>query len=408
MIAISFIVPSYNVEEYIERCVNSLLEQTIKNIEIICIDDASSDGTNNKLLELKKKDDRIKTIVHEKNVGQAISRNDGIMQAKGEYIAFVDADDYVDKAAYEKIYDVACKKQVEICYFNYEDVYEEDVIYRKNGKILGEYNKVYNGEEILKEFIDNNDFFLFPWSALYKKDFIKKNKLYFNSLRVGESGEFMLRCLNLANRVTVQHITAYYYYQRRSSIMHSDEARDELLFGQIYQYITALRLSLKTDKNVGLDAFLNYQEGKIHGGLQVASYEKKKKIQDRLKDLFSQKVFNLLCNQNNSYPIKISEKDIEKICKTGKIIIYGAGYITPDLIKYLNGYDVEIKGIAVSKKKNNPNTIYGHRVYEICEFKKISSEVVVIVAANSKYYEGIKEKLDMYNFENVLYLNITL
>lgn len=95
-IKISVIVPVFNAEKYLKMCLNSLVSQTLKNIEIICIDDGSTDNSLAILDKFKSKDDRIK-IIKQKNYGVSMARNNGISEAQGEYIGFVDADDWVDK-----------------------------------------------------------------------------------------------------------------------------------------------------------------------------------------------------------------------------------------------------------------------------------------------------------------------
>ena len=104
MVKISIIVPTYNGEQYILKCINSLLDQTLKEIEIIVIDDGSTDNTKNLVLQIK--DPRVK-YYYQKNQMQGAARNYGIKLAKGEYIAFVDDDDYVDSKMYEKMYNKA-------------------------------------------------------------------------------------------------------------------------------------------------------------------------------------------------------------------------------------------------------------------------------------------------------------
>lgn len=101
---VSVIVPCYNVEHYIERSMNALVNQTLRDIEIICIDDKSTDNTLSKLQGFAAKDSRIKLFVQKENQGVAVARNIGLKNATGEYIGFVDPDDYVDLDFYEKLY----------------------------------------------------------------------------------------------------------------------------------------------------------------------------------------------------------------------------------------------------------------------------------------------------------------
>ena len=105
MSQISIIVPIYNVEKYLDRCIQSLLHQTLKDIEIILVDDGSPDRCSQMCDEYAKIDSRIK-VIHKKNAGLGYARNSGIEIASGEYIAFVDSDDYVDVKTYESYYNL--------------------------------------------------------------------------------------------------------------------------------------------------------------------------------------------------------------------------------------------------------------------------------------------------------------
>ena len=141
---VSVIIPCYNVEKYIDRCLNSLIHQTLKNIEIICIDDKSTDFTLKKLLKYAKQDPRIIVIPQKKNSGAAIARNIGIEHTRGRYIGFVDADDYVDKDFYEKLYITAIKNKAQIAKGNAKIL---DVEARKIQKII---SITCNVDELLK------------------------------------------------------------------------------------------------------------------------------------------------------------------------------------------------------------------------------------------------------------------
>ena len=113
MIKISIIVPIFNVENYIERCLNSLINQTLKEIEIICINDGSTDNSLNILQKYQKKDCRI-TIINHENRGIGYVRNEGVKNAKGEFLGFVDPDDWVDLNYFEKLYAAAKRHDADI------------------------------------------------------------------------------------------------------------------------------------------------------------------------------------------------------------------------------------------------------------------------------------------------------
>ena len=113
---VSIIVPIYNVEEYLDRCINSLVNQTLREIEIILVDDGSPDRCPQMCDEWAKKDYRIK-VIHKKNEGLGLARNSGLNVAIGDFVAFLDSDDYLELETYEKVYEEAIANNLDICYF---------------------------------------------------------------------------------------------------------------------------------------------------------------------------------------------------------------------------------------------------------------------------------------------------
>lgn len=120
---VSIIVPVYNVENYIDRCIQSLIKQTYKNIEIILINDGSTDGSAEKCLKWSQRDNRI-IFVNKKNEKQGPSRNLGILISKGNYIMFVDSDDYVKETMVESMYNCIKKSDADIVFSDYYELYD--------------------------------------------------------------------------------------------------------------------------------------------------------------------------------------------------------------------------------------------------------------------------------------------
>lgn len=163
MIKVSVIVPVYNMEKYLDKCLNSLVNQTLKNIEIIIINDGSIDNSKNIINSYKNKYPNLIKVLTQDNQGISIARNKGLEQAKGKYISFVDSDDYIAKDTLKKAYEYIEKKQSDIVVWNYYEVNELGEIIREN---------------LLPNFKDtnlqNDPTLLFainpaPWNKLYKK-----------------------------------------------------------------------------------------------------------------------------------------------------------------------------------------------------------------------------------------------
>lgn len=129
---ISVIIPIYNVEKFLDRCVSSVVNQTLRDIEIILVDDGSPDRCPQMCDEWAKQDSRIK-VIHKNNAGLGYARNSGIDVASGEYITFLDSDDYVELDTYKTAYDEASSKKLDICYFQYCRFYD-------NGKKIDKRN----------------------------------------------------------------------------------------------------------------------------------------------------------------------------------------------------------------------------------------------------------------------------
>lgn len=217
-IRISIIVPCYGVEKYLDRCMNSLLNQTLRDIEIILVDDGSPDNCPKMCDDYAKKDGRVK-VIHKKNGGLGFARNSGLDVATGEYVAFVDSDDYIAKEAYQNAYDTAILENADyITFGNY--------IERNSGvwhcEALPEYKCLY-GNSIHEYLLDTiacapgvkqeRKYNMSVWHCLYRLKIIRDYSISFLSEReiVCEDIPFQIDFLQHANKI-VMLPQIYYYY----------------------------------------------------------------------------------------------------------------------------------------------------------------------------------------------------
>ena len=174
---LSIIIPVYNIEKYISNCLNSILSQSFQDFEVICVNDGSTD---NSLLELQKyrNDERV-IIIDKKNEGSGVARNSALAIARGEYVFFVDGDDWIEENSLQKMVDEADRLKTDILVFGGLSYYEDK---GQNGgysanKLPKKYlNKVFNAKDIRK------DIFKFPstaWTKLYRREFLQKNDITF-------------------------------------------------------------------------------------------------------------------------------------------------------------------------------------------------------------------------------------
>lgn len=212
---VSIIVPIYNVEEYLAKCVDSILAQTYKNIEIILVNDGSPDNCLNICLAYAKNDSRV-TVINKKNGGLSDARNAGIAKATGKYLVFIDSDDYIENNMIEELYNNITKNQADISICNFYITI--DNIDTKNKCIL---NKVINSdgrnvyEMIYSKYAIQT---IVSWNKMYKKELFDKCKYPVGLIH--EDQYIICDILNQCKRVS--YITdkfLYHYVQRKNSIM---------------------------------------------------------------------------------------------------------------------------------------------------------------------------------------------
>jgi len=211
MIKVSIIVPVYNVEKYLERCLKSLITQTLKEIEIIVVNDGTKDNSQNIIDKYAMKDSRIKAYIKE-NGGLSDARNFGLKYATGEYVGFVDSDDFVENDMFEKMYNKAKKNDFDVVLCNLNYIYESK-------KVFCSSNIQY--DLLNPEQIKNKMVYIYPaaWNKIYKKSVIDKFK--FKKGIWYEDVEFMYRILPYINSIGVVNEPLYQYVQRDGAITHT-------------------------------------------------------------------------------------------------------------------------------------------------------------------------------------------
>lgn len=409
MFKVSVIVPVYNTESRLVNCIESLLAQSLKDIEIIFIDDKSTDSSLDILYQYQKKDPRIIIICNEENIGAALSRNRGLDIAKGKYVQFVDSDDYLEPDALENLYILSERHNSEMCYLGMHLHIENDISATGLRKgILGNYPHVYNGREMIGEFVKNNDFFLYLCSVLYKCSFIKENGLRYKKLPIGEGGDFILRALCLADKVIVCPEKYYHYRIHEKSSSRGANAKIKLLIGQITQYIDVLQYYSQHEDAAVLQPFLEDQYKKTAGGILNLSKSDKQEVEDGLETAFAKYIFHILQQETEVYGIEFDENILIRIRQKKYVIVYGAGYASKEIIGLLQKHGIEIAGFAVTKRKDAKTSMYGHHIYEIQELKKYKDDAIVLIAANKIYNQEIQDTLEKNEFRDYICLNVEI
>ena len=216
---ISIIGPVYNVEDYIEKCIKSILDQSFREFELILVDDGSLDMSGKICDEYAKNDQRIK-VIHKKNGGVSSARNEGIKVARGEYIAFVDSDDFINKDMYKILYKNSKEydADISVCDFEYVSNNKESV------GITCEFKNnivIYSNEEALNKLYSNENIkFIVAWNKLYKKYLF--SSIYYDINRCHEDEFIIHKLFYNANKIVSCSEKLYYYYENYKSTMRVD------------------------------------------------------------------------------------------------------------------------------------------------------------------------------------------
>lgn len=224
MVKVSVIVPIYGVEKYLKEAVDSILNQTLLDLEVILIDDGSKDRCPEIIDEYGKKDSRV-IAIHKKNGGYGQSMNMGIDRASGEYIGIVEPDDYIDSKMYENLYKIAEEYGSDIVksgfYVNYQtkkvtkivkEIWPDDIL-EDRSFVVREYPCFFANHPSI-------------WSAIYKRDFLNKNKIRFTEVKGAGWTDNLFQVQSMCLAKKINYTSEAYYYWRRLNIEHSDDLKD--------------------------------------------------------------------------------------------------------------------------------------------------------------------------------------
>jgi len=294
---ISVIVPIYNVEKYLERCIESIIGQTYQNLEIILVDDGSPDNCGKICDAYMKKDERIK-VIHKENGGLSDARNAGQKIATGEYISFIDSDDYIDKDMYQYMIEEMKRANAEIAICGTKIEFE-------NGKMIIKSNpidEVLDSREAIIKMNSFSSFNMSVWNKLYKKNIVENIEFPFG--KKSEDYYVMFRYFDKANKIILLKEAKYHYIQRENSISRGKNISEDYIEGSekqqefirekypdiefvgntayAFSYIAVYNRYIKNKKKLNKDKRKKFQKEvkRYIGDIQNNPYiSKKKKIQ---------------------------------------------------------------------------------------------------------------------------------
>lgn len=366
-VVLSVVVPVYNIVSYIDRCVESIVDQTYHNLEIILVDDGSTDGSGKKCDLWAQKDVRVQ-VIHKRNGGLVSARQAGVAVATGEYLAHVDGDDWIEREMYAEMLALAFSCDADIVTMGLTRDYGEHSVINREAFEPG----IYQGaklEMFWSQMVDDKSFFrsrVNPHitTKIFKKELIKDVQMRLSmDAKIGEDFAVVYPCLLAANCVVVSNLNYYHYTIRPGSIM--DTSEDE-------------KKSLKAVSYALNEAACKYED-------QVPNIKKQFDQLLLYIRLFSIPKEIIKCNGNTIYPFK-------RFKKGDRILLYGAGRFGKALYNYIEESKVcEI--VAWTDKSNMEGIVSVEKALE-CVYDKVVIAVLLADVAEEIRVELMSRGVD--------------
>ncbi len=234
---LSVIVPVYNSSKYLKECLDSILNQTYSNIEVICVNDGSTDDSLSILEQYVQVDKRVR-IIDQKNTGVGQARNNALAVVNGDYVAFVDADDFVDKNIYTKT--IGSVNDSDVVIFGAKTNYNKKKVIKSGQYSCRRFDEKYNIKNLFA-------YHSVAWNKIYKREFLKNNNICFLTTRTGEDQLFSLKALLLANNVEVCREDLYIYRKEHSGTLSRSKNREDsspiIITYQVEKFLSDINIS---------------------------------------------------------------------------------------------------------------------------------------------------------------------
>ncbi|MCI5933901.1 MAG: glycosyltransferase [Lachnospiraceae bacterium] len=407
MITVSIIVPVFNVEKYLSECLESIISYADRNMEIICIDDGSTDRSYEIILQYQKRyPDLIRCMKHECNKGLSEARNTGLKYARGKYVWFVDSDDMLmGENPISFLYVIAENYNTDIVFFDMEK-FEDDMPceYSKNAQDVSLDNAhILSGRELFRESINENRIKCESCRQFFRKDFLINNHLEFVPGLLHEDNVFWIQCCMKAERILNLNCKFYRYRQRPGSICHVMSPKRVqsvfVIFMEIYMTWKQNYASLTEQEN---QAFAKYMNRFFDTWQLYREYDEGNELLNWL-DAPTGEIYNIV-NCCKSRWLKIEEKELEILRKQKQIIVFGAGVAAKSMIRYLCNQHIKIEAVGVTNTDGNPAFLSNIPVKPIEQLTEYRETAMIVIGVTNRYGKGIYEQLGKLGFQHIMEL----
>lgn len=405
MVAISIVIPVYNIENYLEKCLDSLINQTFKDIEVICVNDGSKDKSLDILNEYAKKDSRFK-IINQENSGSGSARNNGLNNAQGKYVQFLDGDDYFEPEMLEKLYNLAENHKADIAVCSSRKVDDEGNITETrnpNSPLnlnLIPFNKVFNYEDF------PNDIFSLtgtvPWNKLYLRKMLVKNNLKFPKLTGPDDLCFVHMAIVCAEKiVAIDDELINYRYNRPGSVQ-TYRANHTIDIIRAFLYIKNFLI----EKDVFNFLEIAYQKAltfSIRWEISLCNDNQYTKFLKQLKEEFPKnwKYFEFALKEDF-----INLDYLYKFIGNEKVYLWGASNFLKKLLEKETKPNSNILGIIDKNEASWGKSFENYQIYppEVLENIENVGVLVTIYNNHESVHKIIKDEI-LNKYSNIKVLN---
>lgn len=409
IIKISVIIPVYNMKKYIGECLESVIGQDFRDMEIICVNDGSTDNSIAILKEYATNDDRVKIIDYKENKGLSFARNCGIKNAKGKYIMFVDSDDMITENCLKDLYDRIESTQADGVTFDLQSLYEDDLDQTDITKFThrkSNYFDVCTGQKLFTIQRQNDDYQLMAWLYMWKRDFLINNNLFFHEGILHEDDPFTVCALIYAKRIIYLKKVCYLYRRRNDSIT-TRPYECKHLIGKVEGIADILRIMESYDNAIEYD-FRKSLTGFLLARRHFTRIQLINLIRSGEKiELYAESFKSFMEWQSimraDYYYISglIDAYTYKKLTGYKKIIIYGIGKVGMEVIKLLEEYEIRNYVTAITKKNQSNLGLNPHTV-EIADLAQKYTDALVLVAVGKNLQDELMQKAISLGFKNVV------
>ena len=393
---VSIIIPVYNCEKYILECLDSVCGQTLHSIEVICVDDGSTDQSFFRIKEYSKLDKRVK-VVRQQNQGAGVARNFGLQLATGEYVAFLDADDfYYEKSALETLFNACVQNSVKAC--------GSGLKLLRNGSIADDVTLREIKEAAQKATVLKYQDFQFDYGYtgfLFQRKMLIENNIFFPQYRRFQDPPFLVQAMYIAEKFAFKDTALYCYRVPIMAARFSKEKIEDLLKGLRDNLLFAHKHELKKLFHVTLMR-VEYEYYSIICRLVDRTDRVKIQLLEEIQNIasielqqenYTLRVLQFLDQNNENYFEHYEENMIAELSKETKFYLYGAGGLAKKFLKFLERNELlqNLQNIIVSQKAEEKEYIGEKEVRAIDELSDVNRVPVYLATGAIFHHEIVKE-----------------